>query len=151
MKGAELLSDLFLLMVLAGVAGLMAGFVLTARTFYGGVHTTEINVGSLYQPIKYDLYLPVFLELTDNKTKLPMKKILAYAAFEGTESAYVDGYVIDVKKTSSELISKIIKEPYLLKLGTKELANGGELVKPKKFSTKLFYPGGSADLILYAG
>lgn len=155
MKGAELLSDIFLLMVLAGVASLMAGFVLTAKTFYGGVQTTEINVGALYQPVKYDLYLPVFLELTDEKTKLSMKRILTSAALEGSTDAYVDGRIVDSKKLSEEILRKLIKEPYLLKFIVKgdslfELKEK-ELEKPKKFSTKLFFPEGSADLILYVG
>ncbi len=156
MKGIELFSDIFMLLVLMGVSTVMTIIVLYSNTFFSDVHKTEINIATLYSPVKHSSYPLAFLEMTDEKTKIPMKRILTYVALEqSTTDVYIDGYVINAKETIENALSKQISEPYLLRLSSsgKEmlLVKSKELQKPEKLSAKIFLPSSQADLEFYVG
>lgn len=155
MKGIELFSDIFMLLVLMGVATAMTLVVLYSQMVFKGVHETEINIATLYSPLKYSTYPLAFLELTDDKTKLPVKRILTYVALEQKDDkVYIDGHIINAKDIIEKTLSKQISDPYLLRVvsGGKEfIYKKGTLLKPEKLSAKIFLPSGQTDLEFYVG
>ena len=123
MKGFELMASLIALMFLLGIGAMLGGVVVIVINDIKQPYTNKINyemyMSPIYPPIKYEDMLTSYLESADVSSSIPIKKVLAYAAYQNNvTNVFVDD--IEVKtlglSTYSVFNNWIPDEAWLLSL-----------------------------------
>jgi hypothetical protein len=96
LKGVELLASVLGLLMMIGIAAFLGGimiFVISAAHQPSASKITyEMFLSPIYPPIKYETMLLSYLESTETASKIPIKKILVYAAYQKkVDSIFIDG------------------------------------------------------------
>ena len=126
MKGVELLSSLIALLFLIGIGTLVSGLVVLVISMVKMPSTDpidyELQLSSAYPPIKYQTMMLSYLEST-GQSGMQMKKILAYAAYQGNiDNILIDGTrVTTLSSSTADMFNKWIpREFYILSLNIGE-------------------------------
>jgi len=163
MKGIESLSDLYLLFMLIIVVIIMTSIIWvlteirTVASDIGWLHTRDVDIRLLFNPVRYDSALLTFLELREPTWKIPMKKLLNAVAIQNTTNVWLPEAksFIDVSGNSTAFLDEILNgKVYLLKIRDPEIiiAESGTASTLEKTSTELFLLNGkTVDLDLYVG
>ncbi len=134
MKGITLISDIFLMVSLLGIAVIMSLFIWALITIFnveskfvpGGMPTTRnVELKLLFKPANYESLMSVFLEYESQGIK--MKKILNAVAIQGKTDIWLEGKTIDAKTVSETFLTPQINKDYILKIGDIIVAEHGSL------------------------
>jgi hypothetical protein len=122
MKGIELLSSLIALLFLIGIGTFLGGIVILVINMVTLPSTNpidyELQLAPSYPPVKYQTMLLSYLETTD-ESGFQIKKILAYAAYQGNvTNVFIDGTeVTTLGSSTSDMFNEWIpREFYVLGL-----------------------------------
>jgi hypothetical protein len=111
MKGIELFASVISLLFLIGISAMLGGVVIIALNLVDAPTTQtidyEMQMSSVYPPIKLQTAMLSYLELTD-VSGFKIKEILSYAAMqENIDSVLIDGkYVTTLGTTTSDSIKR---------------------------------------------
>ncbi|MBU5557869.1 MAG: hypothetical protein QW751_01670 [Candidatus Aenigmatarchaeota archaeon] len=122
-KGITLLGELIAFMFMIGMGYFLGGLVLYMDNISGGLkalHIGPINytltVKSGYVPISQEAGLLALMEVTDPTTGMPLKKLLAAAVAQDSDTVWIEG---KTRKVSAAFTSALVTSGWIPTLDEK--------------------------------
>ena len=165
MKGDEFVAALISFIILFAMAAIIVGVLV----YTNGLHalswggSLDVVLVGTHLPIKYENMLLSYLEVTDDTNNIPMKKIISYAAYQGTLTPNVDGVLVNNFKSDTAVIMStwVSDRDYIVtleingaetmiagNLGGTMISSAQKLVL-RKATAPIIYPKGVTTLSLY--